>query len=209
MTADKIVCVGKNYLDHALELGDPVPDKPVLFLKPFSVLKQATHWGEELTACFPEDSAVQPECEIALLIAHDGFQLTLEQAKYSIAAVTIGLEMTLRTLQTQLKKQGHPWTIAKVFKDAAILGPWIPLHSFKNYFKTEFQLHIDGQKCQHAKIKDMMMGPAELLVYISQYFPLKANDIIFTGTPAGVTSLTRNSIAELNWDKYHFQVTWE
>lgn len=208
MSTDKMVCVGKNYLDHAMELGDDVPENPVLFLKPLSVLKQAGSWDEELTLAFPADSAVQPECEIALQIAHDGFNMSIQEAKKAISAVTLGLDMTLRTRQTQLKKQGHPWTTSKVFVDAAVLGPWIPYDSFENYMDVEFQLTIDGCVRQCAKGREMMMSPEALLVYISQYFPLKANDIIFTGTPAGVTSVSRNSTAELRWDQYAYRVIW-
>ncbi len=210
MSIDKIICVGKNYLEHALELGDTVPDKPVLFLKPASVLKQALHWGDELCIYFPtEDNAVQPECEIVLRLAHDGFQMTIEEAKNAISAVTVGLDMTLRTRQSQLKKQGHPWTTAKVFKDAAVLGPWIPYDTFNNYLEAEFQLIIDGTTRQRAKGLDMMMQPEDLLVYISQFFPLKAGDIIYTGTPAGVTSISKNSAAELRWNNNYYRVKWE
>jgi len=210
MAIDKIICVGKNYLDHAIELGDRVPEKPVLFLKPASVLKQALHWGEQLNVYFPsEDTAVQPECEIALRVARDGFNLTLEEARESIAAVTLGLDMTLRTRQTQLKAQGHPWTISKVFMDAAILGPWIPYNSFENYLDTEFKLIIDDYICQCARGREMRMQPEELLCYISQFFPLKTGDIIFMGTPAGVTTVQRGITAELRWGQYHYRVRWE
>ena len=210
MTIDKIICVGENYLEHALELGDRVPKSPVLFLKPASVLKQALQWGERLNLYFPpNDSAVQPECEIALQVAHDGFNLTRAEARDAIAAVSIGLDMTLRTHQTQLKKQGHPWTTAKVFMDAAVLGPWIPHTTFTQYMDAEFQLKIDGHIRQCAKGREMMMHPEELLVYISQFFPLKAGDIIFTGTPAGVTSISQGSIAELGWDNYQYSVQWK
>ena len=92
--------------------------------------------------------------------------------------------------------------------DAAILGPWIPYDSFENYMDVEFQFTIDGSLRQCAKGREMMMPPEALLVYISKYFPLKANDIIFTGTPAGVTSVSRNSTAELRWDKYSYRVNW-
>lgn len=129
MSIDKIVCVGKNYLDHAKELGDAVPEKPVLFLKPASVLKQALSWGEQLHLDFPSEyAAVQPECEIVLRMARDGYKMTHEQTRYAISDITLGLDMTLRSRQSELKKQGHPWTTAKVFKDAAILGPCIPYH---------------------------------------------------------------------------------
>lgn len=209
MSVDKIICVGKNYLAHALELGDAVPEKPVLFLKPASVLQQAPHWGTQLDLYFPaEDTAVQPECEIVLRVAHDGFEMTYEEAQHAISDVTLGLDMTLRTRQSQLKKLGHPWTTAKVFKDAAVLGPWLPYNQFDKYMEVEFQLLIDGILRQSAKGSDMMMHPTNLLVYISKFFPLKAGDIIYTGTPAGVTSITKNTTAELRWNNNQYSVKW-
>ncbi|BCA95771.1 hypothetical protein TUM19329_21320 [Legionella antarctica] len=210
MSVDKIICVGKNYLDHAKELGDAVPEKPVLFLKPASVLKQASNWGEQIHLDFPfEDTAVQPECEIVLRMANDGYRMTSEEAKSAVSDITLGLEMTLRTRQSELKKQGHPWTTAKVFKDAAILGPWIPYNQFNDYMETEFQLLIDGTPRQCAKGADMMMKPEDLIVYISQFFPLKSGDVIYTGTPAGVTSISRNTTAEVRWHNYSYSVKWE
>ena len=210
MAIDKIICVGKNYLDHAKELGDAVPDKPVLFLKPASVLKQASGWNEQIHLNFPsEDTAVQPECEIVLRIAHDGYRMSYEDARNAISDITLGLDMTLRARQSELKKHGHPWTTAKVFKDAAILGPWIPYLQFNNYMETEFQLFIDGTLRQCAKGTDMMMRPEDLLVYISQFFPLKSGDVIYTGTPAGVTSISENTTAEVRWGNHSYSVKWE
>ncbi|WP_242604062.1 fumarylacetoacetate hydrolase family protein, partial [Legionella jamestowniensis] len=100
--------------------------------------------------------------------------MTIEDARTAIADITLGLEMTLRTRQAKLKKQGHPWTTSKVFKDAAIIGPWIPYEQFNSYMSAEFQLLLDGNIRQCAKGADMMMYPEDLLVYISQFFPLKA-----------------------------------
>lgn len=210
MSIDKIVCVGKNYLDHAKELGDAVPEKPVLFLKPASVLRQVSSWGEQLQLDLPtQDSNVHPECEIVLRMAHDAYQMTPDEAKDAISAVTLGLDMTLRTRQAELKKQGHPWTTAKVFKDAAIVGPWIAYNQFNDFMDTEFQLLLDGKLQQCAKGSDMMMRPEALLVYISQFFPLKAGDIIYTGTPAGVSSLSKNTTAELRWHSHSYSVLWK
>ena len=210
MSIDKIICVGKNYLEHAKELGDAMPEKPVLFLKPPSVLKQASDWSEQIHLDFPsEDTAVQPECEIVLRLAHDGYRMTYKEAQNAISDLTLGLDMTLRTRQSALKKQGHPWTTAKVFKDAAVLGPWIPYHQFNDYMETEFQLLIDGTIRQRAKGSDMMMQPEDLLIYISQFFPLKSGDIIYTGTPAGVTSISKNTTAELRWHNYSYSVKWK
>lgn len=210
MSIDKIICVGKNYLDHARELGELVPEKPVLFLKPASVLKQASGWNEQIHLEFPaQDTAVQPECEIVLRIAHDGYRMSDEEAKNAVSDLTLGLDMTLRTRQSELKKQGHPWTTAKVFKDAAVLGPWIPYHQFHDYMDTEFQLLIDGAIRQRAKGFEMMMQPEDLLVYISQFFPLKSGDIIYTGTPAGVSSISRGATAELRWHNHSYSVKWK
>ena len=196
---DKIICVGKNYLAHAKEFGEAVPDKPVLFLKPSSVLKQSLTWHEPLTIQFPLDDDVHPECEIALLLNRSGYQLSREQAMLSISAVTLGLDMTLRTRQAQLKKNGHPWTTAKVFPDAAVLAPWLAVTDFPHYMDTPFSLRVNGELRQQAWGNDMMMHPIDLLIYISHYFPLCAGDVIFTGTPAGVAAVTPNDLMSLNW----------
>lgn len=209
MSIDKIVCVGKNYLEHAKELGDKIPEQPVLFLKPASVLRQALYWGEQMELSFPQqDAMVQPECEIVLRLSHDGYNMTVEQAREAISDLSLGLDMTLRARQTELKKQGHPWTTAKVFNEAAVLGPWIPYQEFKNYLDTEFKLLIDGTIKQCAKGRAMMMQPEDLIVYISQFFPLKAGDVIYTGTPAGVTTITKNSHAQLCWGSCSYSVMW-
>lgn len=210
MSIDKIVCVGKNYLDHAKELGDVVPEKPVLFLKPASVLKQVLSWGDMLHLDFPSDeTVVHPECEIVLRLAKDGYKMTIEDTKNAISHISLGLDMTLRTRQAELKKQGHPWTTAKVFPDAAVLGSWIPYQSFPEYMDTTFQLCVDEDLKQCAKGADMMMKPEELLVYISHFFPLKSGDIIYTGTPAGVSAISPNTVAILQWGAYSYSVNWK
>ena len=209
MSIDKIICVGKNYLEHAKELGEALPEKPVLFLKPASVLQQASHWGETLELEFPMgDSAVQPECEIVLRVAQDGYCMTAAQARDSISDLSLGLDMTLRTRQTFLKKQGHPWTTSKVFKDAAILGPWIAYSNFPDFLQKTFEFFVDGKLRQSAKGLEMLMQPIDLLVYISHFFPLKAGDIIYTGTPAGLATIAKGSFAELRWQSHAFRMRW-
>ena len=115
---DKVICIGKNYLEHAQELGDAVPEKPVIFFKPPSCVVQADVEGQTLEVLLPADrGSVHHECEIVCRIGLNG----------QIDAVTLGLDMTLRDLQATLKKNGHPWEISKVFSGSALLGPWIPL----------------------------------------------------------------------------------
>lgn len=209
MSIDKIICVGKNYIDHAKELGDAVPEKPVLFLKPASVLKQASDWQDTVSLQYPSNRGeVHHEIEIVLQVATDGYQLTAEEAKHAIGAVSVGLDMTLRTVQAGLKKNGHPWTLGKVFVDAAIVGPWIPMSQFPDYLETSFSLTVDKEVRQTGIGNIMLMQPVEILMYVSQFFPLKKGDLIFTGTPAGVGAIQPNSDATLTWGDYSYNVKW-
>lgn len=199
MTIDKIICVGKNYLEHAKELGDTIPEKPVIFLKPLSVLQQCSHWDDTIEVEFPKNRGeVHHEIEIVVQIGETG----------KIAAITLGLDMTLRTEQAKLKKAGHPWTTGKVFKDAAIIGPWIKIDDFPQYLYNQFSLTIDDTVRQQAYGREMTMLPSELINYISQFFPICKGDIIFTGTPAGVGAVFPNQVAILQWNKYLFKVRW-
>ncbi len=206
---DKIICVGKNYIEHAKELGDKIPDEPVIFLKPPSVLRQVDNWNETLSLSLPSISnGLHYECEVVLQLQKSGYMMSLEEAKSAIGAVTIGLDMTLRALQTKLKKDGHPWTTAKVFIDSAIIGPWISISEFPEYMTTEFSLLINNQTKQKAIPNTMTFKPIELLVYISKFFPLCEGDLIFTGTPAGVGAIHPDDTAQLTWGKYQYFVNW-
>jgi len=208
-TFDKIICVGKNYLEHAKELGDKIPDEPVIFLKPPSILKQAKYWNDTLSLSWPNiKSDLHYECEVVLKLQKSGYMMTPEEAETAIGFVSIGLDMTLRTLQAQLKKDGHPWTISKVFIDSATVGPWIPVREFSDYMQTEFSLSINNQIKQKSIPNTMTFKPIELLVYISQFFPLCEGDLIFTGTPAGVGAIQLGDIATLTWGKYQYCAKW-
>lgn len=207
---DKIICVGKNYLDHTKEMGGAIPEKPVLFLKPPSVLKQAQAWEKTLVASFPKDvGEVHHECEIVLKLARGGHKLKLEDVRDAVSAVTLGLDMTLRTRQAELKKNSHPWTTGKVFPDAAILAPWISIEEMPQYLDTEFSFSLDGKIRQKSVGRSMMMGIEEQLVYISSFFPLCEGDVVFTGTPAGVGPVQSGSEAVLEWANHRSFVKWE
>lgn len=199
MTIDKIICIGKNYLEHARELGDATPEKPVVFLKPPSVLKQASHWDTKVILHFPAGiEAVDYETEIVLKIKQG-----------QIEAVTLGLDMTLRDRQSLLKKNGHPWTTAKVFVDAAIIGPWIPVQDFQDFMHVPFNLTVDSVLKQKAIGAEMTFKPDTLLPFINEFFPICEGDLIFTGTPAGVVSVKIGSQAILSWGKYQYTVEWQ
>ncbi len=195
---DKIICLGKNYLDHAEEMGDFVPEKPVLFLKPPSVASTVKEKGDIIEIAFPwERGEIHHECEIVLL---------LNQEK-EIEGVTLGLDMTLREEQSRLKKKGHPWEVSKVFKNSAIIGPWLKVaelpvyfHQYAgNYLEAEFTFQLDQVVLQVGKGKDMRLSPKECLKYAAEYFPLCEGDVVFTGTPRGVGPVQPGQLVEMKW----------
>ncbi len=205
---DKIICVGKNYAEHVKELGDITVDKPVIFLKPPSVLRQAKQ-GETLTVSMPtHQGSVHHECEIVFQLKAGGFQMTETEAERCIGAVSVGLDMTLRDKQAILKKTGAPWTIAKVFQDSAIIGPWRSLEEFPQFSNAVFSLKVNGELRQEGRATEMTFSPPKCIAYISEHFPLCAGDIIFTGTPKGVNSILPSDTGNLNFGPIQFSVQW-
>lgn len=205
---DKIVCLGKNYLDHAKELGDAVPERPVLFLKPPSALVNA-HTGVAHAHLPEEGGSCHHECEIVIKIKTGGFRIPTTEARAQIESVTLGLDMTLRDLQAKLKKNGHPWEIAKAFPDSAIVGPWVPPRDFANYESERFSFELDGKRRQQACANDMIYKIDEAIAYASHFFKLCPGDLLFTGTPAGVGPVAKGSRAKLLWGPIHYEVVWQ
>jgi 2-keto-4-pentenoate hydratase/2-oxohepta-3-ene-1,7-dioic acid hydratase in catechol pathway len=208
---DKIICVGKNYLEHAKELGDAVPEKPVLFLKPPSILEQAEKPGQILQVALPQDrGSVHHECEIVVRLKTGGSKMSLSDAQSAIGDLTLGLDMTLRDVQSNLKKNGHPWEISKVFSGSAIVGPWVKASEFTDYNHEGFSFFVDGQNKQSGNASQMRLSIAECIAYASEYFPLCAGDLLFTGTPAGVGPVASGQLGVLKWgDRIHYQVKWD
>lgn len=178
---DKLICVGKNYLKHAQELGDQVPDQPLFFFKPPSCIFRLGQY-EQLS--LPTNlGEVHHELELV-------FKVKLENdGEFRLCAWTIGLDLTLRDLQTRLKKQGHPWERAKAFPSSAVIGEFQNLPEEAVYLNEPFELFINGKLCQRGFGKDMRWKPKELLEEIKQSFALCDGDLIFTGTPEGVGPL--------------------
>lgn len=206
---DKIICVGKNYLEHAKELGDAIPAKPVLFLKPPSVLKVAVT-GDTTTAVLPTGvGSVHHECEIVLRLDRGGYRMSREEGRAAIGAVTLGLDLTLRDRQAELKKAGHPWTTSKVFPDSAIIGPWIPVRKFSDYLDVEFTFTLQEKVRQRGRGHDMLLSPEACVAYASEFFPLCSGDLLFTGTPAGVGPIGVDQTALLSWGNMSYSVRWK
>lgn len=207
---DKIICVGKNYADHAAELGDVHPEKPVIFIKPPSNLQTCPKNGAELKLSLPSHSMdIHHEVELVFRIDQDGYKMSLSEAQKALGAVTVGLDMTLRDLQQEAKRKGTPWTTGKVFRDAAAIGPWLELGTdAERILEQEFTLTIDGQLKQRGKASQMSHSPAECLAYVSQFFPVCAGDILFTGTPVGVGPVKLGQRAVLNFAGINYSVSW-
>jgi 2-keto-4-pentenoate hydratase/2-oxohepta-3-ene-1,7-dioic acid hydratase in catechol pathway len=199
---DKIICVGKNYAEHARELGDAVPERPVLFIKPPSALL-ALQVSAETCARFPRDAgALHHECEVV-------FRLKRQGAAFVPGDFTLGLDMTLRDRQASLKKQGHPWETAKVFEHSAIVGPWIPAARYEEFREQPFRFELNGVLKQKGLIAQMTYGPQACIDYMAEFFPLHEGDLIFTGTPAGVGPVEAGQHGRLIWGEQSVGVHWE
>jgi 2-keto-4-pentenoate hydratase/2-oxohepta-3-ene-1,7-dioic acid hydratase in catechol pathway len=207
---DKLVCVGKNYAEHARELGDAIPGMPVLFLKPPSVLVQARRPGATLTVPLPAGrGAVHHECEIAVRLARGGRRLTVAAARRAIDAVTLGLDMTLRDVQARLKSAGHPWEASKVFAGSAVLGPWFAGREIAGLLDAEFVFLLDGRPRQTGHASRMTLSPGECVAYASEVFDLCPGDVVLTGTPAGVGPVEPGQVGEMVWgDRVVARVAW-
>lgn len=201
----KIVCVGRNYAEHARELGNEVPTSPVLFLKPPSSLvslEQGIDWNRDLGEC-------HFECELSIQIGHTLKNATQEQAKAAIAGVTLGLDLTLRDLQNQLKEKGQPWERAKAFDGACVLGQWLAPDMLDDLSNATFYLSVNGDVRQQGNTADMLFGVVDLLVDISKVFTLQPGDVVMTGTPAGVAALASGDQLTMTLDTIMGEVSWQ
>ena len=181
-TVGKIVCVGRNYAEHAKELGNEVPEKPVVFLKPASAL---IHSGEKIIyPTFSKD--MHHEVELVLLIGKAVKNSDKNEAENAIIGYGVGLDMTLRDVQSELKKKGHPWTTAKCFDTSAVVSDFVLKSDHKLSLDEEISLSVNGQIRQKEKLNKMLFKPAEIVEYISSLMTLEEGDLVYTGTPAGV-----------------------
>ena len=178
----KIVCVGRNYTEHAKELGNEIPDKPVLFLKPASAL---IYSGDDIIhPAFGNE--LHHEVELVLLIGETLKNANAVQAENAIIGYGVGLDMTLRDVQDGLKKKGHPWTIAKCFDTSAVVSDFFLKKNYQLKLNEKLELKVNGVVKQSDTLKSMIFNPAEIVEYISSVMLLEIGDFIFTGTPAGV-----------------------
>jgi 5-carboxymethyl-2-hydroxymuconate isomerase len=178
----KIVCVGRNYVEHAHELGNEVPEFPLIFMKPASAV---IHSGDSITHPKFADE-LHYEMELVLLIGKTIKNAGAAEAEEAIAAYGAGLDMTLRDLQSQLKKKGHPWTLAKCFDGSAVLSDFISKDDYQLTLDEKIMLNVNGELRQNAPLNTMIFKPVDILIYLSERMTLEAGDLIFSGTPKGV-----------------------
>lgn len=194
-TPGKIVCVGRNYLEHIQELENEVPDAVVLFIKPNTAMSHLCQTCE-----IPIDRGeIHYECELALLMTEKLTQASPAQALKAVGGYGLALDLTLRQLQAELKDKGLPWEKAKAFDGSCPLSPWRRVNgSFSQ--KHDFSLSINGNIRQRGDTDYMITPMANLLAEMSQWFTLMPGDVVLTGTPAGVGVLSEGDELELILD---------
>lgn len=186
----KIVCVGRNYAEHAKELGNEVPKKPVVFLKPASAVIYSG--GKIIHPSFSQN--LHHETELVLLIGETVKDASPEEAADAIIAYGVGLDMTLRDIQSELIKNGNPWTISKCFDTSAVLSDFILKEDYNLTLDEEISLTVNGEIRQKEKLNLMLFKPIEIVQYISSLMMLEKGDLIFTGTPKGVSKVERGDV---------------
>ncbi|WP_087093615.1 fumarylacetoacetate hydrolase family protein [Elizabethkingia anophelis] len=186
----KIICVGRNYTEHAKELKNEIPTEPVLFIKPdTSVLKGSDFYIPE----FSND--IHYELELVIKISKGGKYIQEENAAKHYEQIGLGIDFTARDLQSKLKEKGLPWEKAKGFDSSAVVSDFFSVENF-NAEEIHFELKKNNQTVQEGNSKDMIFDINKLIANISQYFTLRVGDLIFTGTPAGVGKVEENDILD-------------
>ncbi len=188
----KIICVGRNYVDHAHELNNPVPDRPLIFMKPSTALLI-----DDKPLYFPDFTQdLHYEGEIVLKISKNGRHIQPAFARSYFDEIAFGIDFTARDLQDDLKRKGQPWELAKAFDHSAALSGPVALSSLENPDEISFHLNLNGNSVQTGNTKDLIFSFEHLICFVSRYFRLQIGDYIFTGTPAGVGSLKVGDLLE-------------
>lgn len=183
---DKIICVGKNYAAHTAEMNEPQPARPILFLKPPSCMTELKDKGN--LRLLWDRGVIHHECEVVLKLY-----------KKNVIAVGLGLDLTLRELQKELKTNGHPWEISKCFKHSALVTPLKGQRDFPTWRTETFRLKVNGETRQESALPNAIFSPDEVILHANNFFPMNDGDLVFTGTPAGVGPLNPGDLIELQW----------
>lgn len=178
----KIFCIGRNYAEHAKEMKADIPEAPVFFLKPSTAIIRD---GGSIHRP-PISNELHHEVEMTVLIGRGGKNILRGNALNHVAGYGIGLDMTLRDVQSDAKKKGLPWTLAKGFDTSAPVSDFVPAGEISDPRNLEVKLDVNGITRQHSNTGNFIFNIDELIAYISQFFTFERGDILFTGTPEGV-----------------------
>jgi 2-keto-4-pentenoate hydratase/2-oxohepta-3-ene-1,7-dioic acid hydratase in catechol pathway len=180
----KILCIGRNYPEHVKEMKAEVPDAPVFFLKPATAV---VHDGGKIIR--PTVSReLHHEVEMTVLIGRGGKNVRRDEAPNHVAGYGVGLDMTLRDVQNEAKKKGAPWTLAKAFDTAAPISAFVPATMIADPHNLELDLTVNGTTRQHSSTGNVIFRVPVLIEYISRFCTLERGDVLFTGTPEGVSA---------------------
>ncbi len=186
----KIICIGRNYREHAEELGNEIPEKPVIFMKPDTALLKGRDFY------IPEFSQdIHYELEVVLKISRNGKYILKENASQYYHEIGLGIDFTARDLQSELKSKGLPWELAKGFDGSAAVSSFYSKSEF-NLENLSFSLQKNKTVVQSGNTRDMMFSFDEIISFVSRFFTLRAGDLIFTGTPKGVAKIEENDLLE-------------
>ena len=188
----KLICIGRNYTEHIKELNNEKPTDPVIFIKPDTaiLLKKQPFFIPD----FSDD--VHHEVEILVKINKVGKHISKKFAHKYYDQVGLGIDFTARDVQSQLKAKGLPWEKAKSFDGAAVIGNWLPKSEFDDVNNINFSLKKNESCVQKGNTRHMLYKIDEIIEYVSKYFTLKIGDVIFTGTPSGVSRVQPNDVLE-------------
>ena len=201
---NNIYCIGKNYFEHIKEFGgDIIPEKPVVFLKPNSAVISD---GKEII--IPEikgvsiSTSLHYEVEMVVAISNSGYMIPEKEAENYIFGYAVGIDMTLRDIQSDAKSKGLPWATAKGFYTSAPVSEIILKNEVKNPMDLNLQLDVNGTIKQFTNTRQMLFNIYKLISYISSIFYLKQGDLIFTGTPSGVGEVKSGDILRATLENY-------
>ncbi|PXA96905.1 fumarylacetoacetate hydrolase [Nostoc sp. 3335mG] len=188
----RVYCVGRNYAEHIREMGNDVRDPPFFFAKP----ADAVVVGARAIAYPPKTEDFQHEVELVVAIGRDGADIAPENALDHVYGYACGLDMTRRDLQALAKKAGRPWDMAKGFDESAPIGSIEPVSTIGHPTRGAITLTVNGTERQRGDLADQIWDVAETIAHLSAFVTLRAGDIIMTGTPAGVSAVTRGDVLE-------------
>lgn len=200
----RVYCVGRNYAAHAVEMGfDPDREPPFFFCKPTDAVVPVAD-GE--TYAFPYPSRTEDlhyEAELVAVIGKAGVNIRVEEALDHVWGYAVGLDMTRRDLQIQMRQMGRPWEIGKAFDYSAPMGPIYPVEQVGHITKGAIWLTVDGEERQRSDVNKLIWSVAETIAYLSTLFALEPGDVIFTGTPEGVGAVKRGEQMRVGVDGFN------